>query len=111
MAQDPATALKYYQQKRPDLIAALKEFIGLMGSRMQQGMHSDLDKKEQEIVDRVLKDGKVQAVLKDPLVQNILEMGRKGQIDEMNRMLYTIPGIHEKIQVLVSCGLMKFESR
>ena len=104
-------AVKYYQQERPDLVAALKEFIGLMGSRMQQSIPSGLDKKEQEIVDRVLKDDKVQAVLADPLVQKVLEMGRKGQVDEMNRMLFTIPGIHEKIQVLVSCGLMKFESR
>lgn len=85
MSSNPQKAMAKYSRERPDLILALKEFAGLLGSHLSDlpatpasvPIPDDLPAHEKELVQRVLSNPKTQAALKDPQVQMILARAQK----------------------------------
>ena len=82
MASNPQKAIAKYSKERPDLILALKEFAGFLGSHLSDlpasvPIPDDLPAHEKEILQRVLSNPKMQAALKDPQVQMILARAQK----------------------------------
>ncbi|KAJ3026370.1 hypothetical protein HDV00_011977 [Rhizophlyctis rosea] len=114
--QQAPTLLARAQKERPDLVAALQELAGLLGSEFDrladrdEGSNSALRKEEEAQVKKLLEDEDVKEALGDVRVQRLLDRLRDGAggkgVDFHALMKGADEDVRRKIRKLVECGVL-----
>ncbi|TPX67248.1 hypothetical protein SpCBS45565_g03966 [Spizellomyces sp. 'palustris'] len=130
LSRDPQAAFKKYAATRPDLMAALREFAGLLGDALggladqQEGQKvkesgkegasgfqipDELPNHEKELVKRVMADPEVQEALRDPKIQKILMEAQKDPPSLAKALNTANKDVQGKLGCLLKCGLLQIQ--
>jgi hypothetical protein len=115
LARDPVRTLEMCKKEHPEWMEALREFSGMLGEVFEKKANqvdtSGLNDFERDIVERVMKDPKVQEALKDSRIQQLLFDLKSNQNPLLVQQFLkdACPDIQQKVQVLIKSGLLSIQ--
>jgi hypothetical protein len=109
MATNPEAAFAKYSHSRPDLMDALRAFVGVLGEQMMPPQEP-LPDHEQKLVDRVLNDPELQTILKDATIQRLLARIQSNPPDANRIMQESGPIVRAQLMKLVEVGLLSIQT-